>query len=131
MLMDLYMQLTTWNTFDQLVFLVCLNVFVPMVLQVLVSLIPVEMGEHALHRTQPTIHVVVLLASLVQTAVQISNSVHLAPVSMVEHALRGMGQQLAVFVLEDLLAQDVTLIFHSVRLKPVLMEVHASKDLEP
>ena len=86
-----------------------------MILQVLVSLIPVQMGERALHRTQPTIHVVVLLVSLVLTAVQTSTSVHLAPALMVGHALKGMGQQLAVFVLKDLLAQDVTLIFHSVR----------------
>ena len=89
------------------------------------------MGEHALHRTQPTIHVVVLLVLLVQTAVQISTSVHLAPVSMVVRVLRDMGQQLTVFVLKDLLVQDVTLIFHSVKLTLVLMVVHASKDPEP
>ena len=88
--------------------------FVPMILQVLVSLIPVEMVEHALHRTQPTIHVVVLLVLLVQTAVQISTSVHLKPVLTVVHVWRNMIQQLTVFVLKDLLAQVATLIFHSV-----------------
>ena len=77
---------------------------VPMSIQILVCLILVRMGERALHRVQPTIHVVVLLVSLVQTAVQTSTSVHLTPVLMVEHASKGMGQQLAVFVLRDLLA---------------------------
>ena len=103
--------------------------FVPVILQVLVSLIPVEMGEHALHRTQPTIHVVVLLVSLVLTAVQTSTSAHQTPALTVGHALKGIVQQLLVFVLKDLLAQVATLIFHSVRLTHVLMEVHAWKDL--
>ena len=85
-----------------------------MILQVLVSLIPVKIEEHAVHSIQPTPDVFVFLVSLVLTAVQTSTSVHLAPVLMVVHASRGMGQKLAVFVLKDLLAQDVTLIFHSV-----------------
>ena len=101
------------------------------ILQVLVSLIPVEMGECAVHRIQPTIHVVVLLVSLVQTAAQTSTSVHLVPVLTVGHASKAMGWQLAVFVLKDLMAQDVTLIFHSAGLTCVLMVVHAWKDLGP
>ena len=89
---------------------ICTN---PMILQILVSLIPVEMGEHALYRTQPTIHVVVLLVSLVQTAVQISTFAHLAPVSMVGHVWRNMVQQLTVFVpkiLLELSAQHAFLV---------------------
>ena len=41
---------------------------VPMFLQLFVSLIPVLMEEHAVHRIPPTIHGLVLLVSLVQTA---------------------------------------------------------------
>ena len=88
------------------------------------------MGEHAVYRIQPTIHVVVLLVSLVQTAVQTSTSVHLAPVLMVVHVLKVMVQQLTVFVLKALMVHDVKLTFHSVRLTHVLTVVHASKDLE-
>ena len=87
------------------------------------------MGEHAVHRVQPTIRVVVLLVSLVKTAVQTSTSVHLAPVLTMEHVWRSMVQQLAVFALKDLMAQGVTLIFHSVRLTHALMVAHAMKDL--
>ena len=86
---------------------------VPMILQVLVSLIPVEMGEHALHRTQPTIHVVVLLVSLVLTAVQTSISVHQPLVIMVGHVWRSMVQKLHAFapwILLDLSAQHAFLV---------------------
>ena len=40
---------------------------VPIFLQLFVSLIPVQMEEHAVHRMPPTIHVLVLLVLLVQT----------------------------------------------------------------
>ena len=76
---------------------------VPMVLQVLVRLIPVEMGEHALHRTQATIHVVVLLVSLDCCVKQTLQTVSWTLVIMVGHVWRNMVQQLAVFVLKVLL----------------------------
>ena len=94
--------------------LVTIMRFVGMILQVLVKLILVQMGEHALHRTQPTIHVVVLLVLLVLTAVQTSTFVSQPLVLMAVHASKDMVQQLLVFVLKDLLAQDAKLIFHSV-----------------
>ena len=62
------------------------------------------MGEHALHRVQQTIHVLVQLVFQVKIAVQTSTFVHLKSASMVVHALKDMGQKLAVFVLKDLLA---------------------------
>ena len=98
-----------------------------MILQVIVSLIPVEMGERALHRTQPTIHVVVLLVSLVKTAVQISSSVHLAPVLTAEHVWRGMGQRLHAYVpwiLLELSAQHAFLVsffLHIIQFKYTLL----------
>ena len=82
-----------------------------------------------MHRVQPTIHVTVLLVSLVQTVVQTSASVQIALALMVVLVPKGMGRKLAVFVLKDLMAQVVMLIFHSVMLTHVLMVVHALKDL--
>ena len=79
---------------------ICTN---PMILQILVSLIPVEMGEHALHRTQPTIHVVVLLVSLECCVKQTLQTVNQPLVIMVGHVWRNMVQQLTVFVLKVLL----------------------------
>ena len=45
-----------------------MNVINTVILQFLVSLILVQMEEHAVHRIQPTTHVLVLLVSLVLTA---------------------------------------------------------------
>ena len=87
--------------------------FVPMILQVLVRLIPVEMGEHALHRTQPTIHVVVLLVSLDCCVKQTLQTVSQPLVIMVGHVWRNMVQQLTVFVpriLLELSAQHAFLV---------------------
>ena len=107
-----------------------MNIINTVILQFLVSLILVQMEEHAVHRIQPTIHVLALLVSLVQTAAQTSTFVHLVPVLMVVCVWRNMVLQLAVFALKDLLAQDVTLIFHSVTLTDASMVAHAMKDLE-
>ena len=79
---------------------ICTN---PMILQILVSLIPVEMGEHALHRTRPTIHVVVLLVLLECCVKQTLQTVNQPLVIMVGHVWRNMVQQLTVFVLKVLL----------------------------
>ena len=90
-----------------------MNIINTVILQFLVSLILVQMEEHAVHRIQPTIHVVVLLVSLVLTAVQTSTSVHLAPVLTVVHALKGMGQRLYASVPKisvDLTAQCVLMV---------------------
>ena len=103
---------------------------ITVILQFLVGLILVQMEEHAVHRIQPTTHVLVLLVSLVQTAVQTSAFVHLASVLMVVCVWRNMVRQLVVFALKDLPAQDVTLIFHSVTLTHASMVGHAMKDLE-
>ena len=103
---------------------------ITVILQFLVSLILVQMEEHAVHRIQPTTHVLALLVSLVPTAVQTSTSVHLASVLMVVRVWRNMVRQLVVFALKDLPAQDVTLIFHSVTLTHASMVAHAMKDLE-
>ena len=103
---------------------------ITVILQFLVSLILVQMEEHAVHRIQPTTHVLVLLVSLVLTAVHTSASVHLASVLMVVRVWRNMVLQLVVFALKDLPAQDVTLIFHSVKLTHASMVAHAMKDLE-
>ena len=79
---------------------ICTN---PMILQILVSLIPVEMGEHALHRVQQTIHVVVLLVLLECCVKQTLQTVNQPLVIMVGHVWRNMVQQLTVFVLKVLL----------------------------
>ena len=84
-----------------------------MILQVLVNLILVQMEECALHRTQATIHVVVQLVSLVQTATQTSISVHQPLVIMVEHVWRSMGQKrhaFAPWILLELSAQHAFLV---------------------